>query len=99
MPLVSAYRPGVRNKAKAVASGAVAAGLLAAVSLAGGSGTAQAASDGLLRINQVGYADGGAKEAFLLTRSAVSGAEWRLVDGRGKAVASGRTGAGLGGRT
>jgi endoglucanase len=97
MPLVSAYRPGVRNKVKAVASGVVAAGLLAGVSLAGGSGTAQAATVGLLRINQVGYADGGAKEAFLLTRSAVSGAEWRLVDSRGKAVASGRTGAALGG--
>ncbi|MEV4615562.1 glycoside hydrolase family 9 protein [Kitasatospora sp. NPDC049258] len=59
-------------------------------------GPAEAATTGLVRVNQVGYADSGAKEAFLLSKAAVSGAGWKLLDSSGATVASGTTGASLG---
>lgn len=96
MPATSAYRPGIRSTTTAVATGATAAALLAALSLAGGAQSAQAATSGLVRVDQVGYTDTGAKEAFLLAASAVSGATWKLVDGAGATAASGTTGASLG---
>jgi endoglucanase len=96
MPSNSAYGPGLRGKATAAATGITATALLAALSLAGGAGTAQAATTGLVRVNQLGYTDSGAKEAFLLAKSAVSGATWKLVDGGGATAASGTTGASLG---
>ncbi|WP_329131773.1 glycoside hydrolase family 9 protein [Streptomyces sp. NBC_01476] len=85
--------------ARAVLTGLTAAALLAGLSLTGGAGRAEAGevtTAGLVRVNQVGYAGDGAKEAFLLAGSAVSGAAWRLVDSHGRAVASGRTTASLG---
>lgn len=91
-----AYRPGMRSRTTAVATGVTATALLAALSLAGGAGTAQAATTGLVRVNQVGYTDSGAKEAFLLARSAVPGAAWKLVDSSGTVAASGTTGTSLG---
>ncbi|WP_371480268.1 glycoside hydrolase family 9 protein [Kitasatospora sp. NBC_00315] len=57
---------------------------------------AQAATTGQIRVNQVGYADSGAKEAFLLSKAAVTGAAWKLLDASGATVASGTTGASLG---
>ncbi|MBM9509677.1 glycoside hydrolase family 9 protein [Actinacidiphila acididurans] len=96
MPTTSAYRPGIRSTTTAVATGVTAAALLAALSLAGGAQSAQAATSGLVRVNQVGYTDTGAKEAFLLATSAVSGATWKLVDDAGATAASGTTGASLG---
>ncbi|MFC4035573.1 glycoside hydrolase family 9 protein [Streptomyces polygonati] len=84
------------HRTRAAVTGLTAAALLAALSLTGGAEAAQAATGGLVRVNQVGYAAGGAKEAFLLAKSAVSGAKWRLVDSKGRAVASGRTKASLG---
>jgi cellulase-like Ig domain-containing protein len=97
MPSNSAYRPGIRSSATAAATGITATALLAALSLTGGAGTAQAATTGLVRVSQLGYTDSGAKEAFLLAKSAVSGASWKLVDSSGATAASGTTGTGLGG--
>ncbi|MYS24137.1 endoglucanase [Streptomyces sp. DvalAA-14] len=85
-----------RRSTRATVTGLTAAALLAGLSLTGGAEPAQAATGGLVRVNQVGYAGGGAKEAFLLAKSAVSGAKWRLLNSRGKAVAAGRTKASLG---
>ena len=82
--------------ARAAASGVAATAVLAALALAGGAGTAQAATTGLVRVNQVGYTDSGAKEAFLLTKAAVTGASWKLLDSAGATAASGTTGASLG---
>lgn len=55
-----------------------------------------AAVTGLVRVNQVGYAGSGAKEAFLLAKGAVAKAAWKLVDSRGRVAAHGVTGASLG---
>ncbi len=90
-------RTGPPARTAAVLSGVTAAALLAALSLAGGgAATAQAAAKGLVRFDQAGYADNGTKEAFLLTKSAVDGATWKLVGSDGGTAASGRTGASLG---
>ncbi|MFC6599882.1 glycoside hydrolase family 9 protein [Kitasatospora paranensis] len=83
----------LRGVRAALAASLVLGAVLAQASWAG---SAQAATTGLVRVNQVGYADSGAKEAFLLAKSAVTGAGWKLVDGTGATVASGTTGASLG---
>jgi endoglucanase len=95
-PAATARRAGLHRKTLAAASGLTAAALLAALSLAGGEADAQAATPGLVRVNQTGYADQGAKEAFLLAKSPVAGATWRLVGSGGRVAASGRTGKSLG---
>ncbi|SEF47433.1 endoglucanase [Actinacidiphila yanglinensis] len=82
--------------ALAAASGLTAAGVLAALSLTGGTAQAAAATRGLVRVNQVGYAAGGTQEAFLLAEAPVKSATWRLVGAGGRTVASGRAGADLG---
>lgn len=92
----TARRAGLRRMTTAAASGLTAAGLLATLSLTGSTADAAAAPHGLVRVNQVGYAAAGAKEAFLLAGSPVKGATWRLVGAGGRTVASGRTGASLG---
>ncbi|WP_405581149.1 glycoside hydrolase family 9 protein [Streptomyces sp. NBC_01190] len=86
----------LRHGTKAVATGLTATALLSALSLTDGAQTAAADTTALVRVNQVGYAESGAKEAFVLTRSAVAGARWRLLDGRGGVVAAGRTKASVG---
>lgn len=96
MPSTSAYGPGIRRRSAAAVTGVTAAAMLAALALTTGAGTAQAATTGLVRINQLGYTDSGAKEAFLLATSAVSGASWKLVDASGATAASGTTGTSLG---
>jgi endoglucanase len=50
---------------------------------------AQAATAGRLRIDQVGYATGDTKIAYLMTSAAVSGEKYQVVDSAGTAVASG----------
>jgi endoglucanase len=57
---------------------------------------AGAATTGLVRVNQVGYAANGAKEAFLLAKGTVSGATFRVVDSAGATALSGPVGATLG---
>ncbi|BBA97289.1 putative secreted hydrolase [Actinacidiphila reveromycinica] len=93
----AARRAASSKIATAVACGLTAAGLLAALSLTGSDAGAAATPRGLVRVNQVGYAAQGAKEAFLLAASPVKGATWRLVGAGGRTVASGRTGGSLGG--
>jgi len=68
--------------ALAVGSGLVAA---AAVPLA----SAQAATAGQLRVDQVAYGTGDTKIAYLMAGGKVSGESYRLVDSTGKTVASG----------
>ncbi|GGO81304.1 glycoside hydrolase family 9 protein [Wenjunlia tyrosinilytica] len=58
--------------------------------------TRPAAVTGAVRVNQVGYADSGSKEAFLLAKGVVSGATWKLLDSHGALAASGTTGKSLG---
>lgn len=91
-------RSGFRRRATAVATALTATAVLAGLSVAGGaeadSGKAPAA--GLVRVNQVGYVGGGAKEAFLLAKAAVKGASWKLLDARGRVAAGGKTGTSLG---
>jgi endoglucanase len=76
--------------------GAVAAlvgGLLGAVSAPPAAG---AAPGGVVRVNQVGYAASGAKEAFLLAKGTVSGATFTVLDAAGGTALAGRVGANLG---
>ncbi|MFJ2631106.1 glycoside hydrolase family 9 protein [Streptomyces sp. NPDC087422] len=86
----------LRRWTTAAATAVTATAVLAALSLAGGADTAQAATTGEVRVNQVGYAGSGAKEAFLLAKSAVGEASWKLVGRGGRVVAHGSTGASLG---
>ncbi|MEY9965159.1 endoglucanase [Streptacidiphilus sp. MAP12-16] len=51
--------------------------------------TAQAATTGRLRVDQVGYANGDTKVAYLMTSAAVSGATYQVVNSAGSTVASG----------
>ncbi|MEU6850332.1 glycoside hydrolase family 9 protein [Actinacidiphila alni] len=86
----------LRRWATAAGTAVTATAVLASLSLAGGADTAQAAAGGEIRVNQVGYPGGAAKEAFLLVKAPVAKASWKLVDGRGRVVAHGATGASLG---
>jgi endoglucanase len=65
---------------------AAGAGLVAAVVPAV---RAQAATTGQLRVDQVGYAPGDTKIAYLMASSAVSGETYKVVDSSGTTVASG----------
>ncbi|MBD0740280.1 glycoside hydrolase family 9 protein [Streptomyces sp. CBMA29] len=88
--------PELRRWTTAAATAVTSTAVLAALSLAGGADTAQAATTGEVRVNQVGYAGSGAKEAFLLAKRAVGTASWKLVGRGGRVVAHGSTGASLG---
>ncbi|WP_328913414.1 MULTISPECIES: glycoside hydrolase family 9 protein [unclassified Streptomyces] len=88
--------PIAARRATVVTTAVTAAALVAALALAEGADTAQAATTGLVRVNQAGYADGAAKEAFLLAHGKVSNASWKLLDSHGKVAAHGRTGGSLG---
>ena len=92
----TAPRAARRRKTVAVASGLTAAALLAALSLTDGPADARTATPALVRVAGTGYADQGAKEAFLLAKSPVTGATWRLVGSGGRVAATGRTGRSLG---
>jgi endoglucanase len=96
MPSVPGRRPG---KARIASAAAVASALTAALTLGACGGSAQGATSavsGSVRVNQVGYVDTGAKEAFLLAKGTVSGATWKLVSSSGATAASGTTGSSLG---
>jgi endoglucanase len=86
----------IRRWVTAAATAVTATAVLAALSLAGGADTAQAAATGEVRVNQVGYAGDAAKEAFLLAKDPVAKASWKLVDSRGRVAARGTTGTSLG---
>ncbi|MDJ0344655.1 glycoside hydrolase family 9 protein [Streptomyces sp. H10-C2] len=75
-----------------MAAAAVTAAAVVAALLSGGAGTAEAATTGQVRVNQVGYDGSGTKEAFLLAKGAASGATWKLLDSHGATAATGRTG-------
>jgi endoglucanase len=99
MPPTHSRRRLRRTAIAATASTAVLAALTAACAANSASGApvrAAAATTGLVRVNQVGYTDSGAKEAFLLAKGAVTGAAWKLLDSTGAVAASGTTGASLG---
>jgi len=91
--MVSRARPRIRRR-KTVAA-------LAAIGLAGltvGTATvlsqpAQAATAGLVRVDQAGFLAGEVKQAYLMTGAAVSGATFSVVDSGGKTVLTGKVGA------
>jgi hypothetical protein len=78
--------------------------LLAAVATAGlGAAlvpltSAQAATTGLLRVDQVGYAPGDTKIGYLMTSAAVTGETYKVVNSSGSTVASGTVGSASRGR-
>lgn len=51
---------------------------------------ASAATAGSVRVNQVGYAASGAKEAFLLAKGTATGAQYQVLNSSGAAIASAR---------
>jgi endoglucanase len=53
---------------------------------------AQAGPSGQIRVDQVGYATGEAKHAYLMAPAAATGARFAVVDSRGATVLSGRIG-------
>jgi endoglucanase len=57
---------------------------------------AEAATAGEIRVDQVGYAIGAAKHAYLMARKAATGERFAVVDGRGSTVLTGRFGASTG---
>ena len=60
-------------------------------------GAARATIRGVVRVDQVGYAPGEAKRAFLLAEAPAGGARFDVVDDRGRSVLSGRVGRSAGG--
>ncbi len=54
--------------------------------------SAQAATTGQIRVDQVGYASGDTKIAYLMTSAAVSGASYQVVNAAGTVVATGSVG-------
>jgi endoglucanase len=77
----------------------VGAALLAAGPVAGSPavGAAPPAIHGVVRLDQVGYAIGEAKRAFLLAEAPVGTPRFTVVDGAGRTVLSGRVGRRTGG--
>ena len=75
--------PRRRRMAVVLGVALVAASLGASGSAAGG--TAQVVH-GAVRVDQVGYATGEAKHAYLMAPSAATGARYAVVDGRGATV-------------
>lgn len=57
---------------------------------------ASAAPAGEIRVDQVGYAIGEAKHAYLMAHAAATGSRFAVVDSRGSAVLTGRIGASAG---
>src|SRR5436305_13805817 len=78
------------------ATALVAAVLVAAALATAPASPASAAVAGSVRVNQVGYAASGAKEAFLLAKGAATGAQYALLNSSGTAVATGTIGSSLG---
>jgi endoglucanase len=54
---------------------------------------AQAAPSGQIRVDQVGYAIGEAKLAYLMAPAAATGSRFAVIDNRGRTVLAGRVGA------
>ena len=56
------------------------------------SASAQAATTGLVRVDQAGFLAGDAKQAYLMTGGSVSGAAFSVLDSGGKTVLTGKVG-------
>ncbi len=84
---VSGSRPRWLRAASWVAAGAACAGLsVAAVT------PAHAAAASLVRVDQAGFLPGDAKQAYLMTGAAVSGASFSVLDSAGSTVLTGSVG-------
>ena len=68
----------------------------AAAGTASAAATRDAAPPGLIRVDQVGYASGETKQAYLMTTAAATGTSFRVIDARGRTVLAGTAGARLG---
>jgi endoglucanase len=91
---------GLRARSGFRARAALVAAALAATGLAAGSPAAGAAPGtvrGVVRVDQVGYAIGERKQAFLLAEAPAGAARFAVVDDRGRTVLSGRVGRPTGG--
>ena len=83
----NSHRRGRRPDRRTLLALAVGTGLVVAVVPLT---TAQAATTGQLRVDQVGYGTGDTKIAYLMTSAKVSGESYKLVDSAGATVASGK---------
>lgn len=78
--------PRPRPHRRALAALAASAGLVMAMLPPA---SAQAATTGQLRVDQVGYATGDTKIGYLMTSGSISGEKYQVVDSAGTAVATG----------
>jgi hypothetical protein len=81
---------------RAVLPFAVAASLLLAMTTASATEVAAPSAGGVVRVNQLGYAAGAAKVAYLMSGTASAGAKFSVLDQRGRRVLTGRVGADAG---
>ncbi|MCW2915209.1 MAG: hypothetical protein JWN52_3277 [Actinomycetia bacterium] len=81
----------------AAPAAAATAALTLTLALAGPSAPAlSAVTGGYVRVDQVGYAVGESKQAYLMTRSTAADARFTVLDRTGRPVLTGRAGADLG---
>jgi Glycosyl hydrolase family 9/Cellulase N-terminal ig-like domain len=78
---------GVRGLSAIVAGGALAVAFVVATL------PADAAVSGVVRVDQVGFLSGEAKQAYLMTTARVSGARFQVLDSSGESVLTGAVGA------
>lgn len=81
---------------RAVLPFAVAASLVLAMTTASAAQVAAPPAGGLVRVNQLGYAAGSAKVAYLMSGTASAGAKFSVLDRSGRRVLTGRVGADAG---
>ncbi len=81
---------------RAVLPIAVAASLVLAMTTASAAQVAAPSAGGLVRVNQLGYAVGAAKVAYLMSGTASAGARFSVLDRWGRRVLTGRVGADAG---
>ncbi|MFI1169098.1 glycoside hydrolase family 9 protein [Streptomyces sp. NPDC020801] len=88
---MSAQPPRQERRLRAAVAAVAITGVLAALALTAAS-PAEAVSPSRIRVDQAGYLPGEAKQAYLMTGSAVSGATFSVVDSSGATVLSGNVG-------
>ncbi|GGY13002.1 glycoside hydrolase family 9 protein [Streptomyces anandii] len=88
---MSAQPPRQERQLRAVVAAVAATGVLATLAVTTAS-PAEAVSASRIRVDQAGYLPGEAKQAYLMTGSAVSGASFSVIDSSGATVLSGNVG-------
>jgi endoglucanase len=91
-PQSRARRPRLRHRKTLAALTAVGLAGLTVGAATAWSQPAQAATTGLVRVDQAGFLAGDVKQAYLMTGAAVSGATFSVLDAAGKTVLTGKVG-------